>query len=1263
MTNATLQAWALSKGLDADMQSMSQMEKTMLRYQYVLQNTSAAHSDFSRTSDSWANQLRILNQQFEQLGGIVGGVLINAFKPFISTLNSVMKSVIAFAKTVANALGAIFGWTIEINSGGLATDFEAAGAGAEEMDKGTGGAAKNLKDMNKYIAAWHEVNNMTTSDDSAGGGGGTGGGGGAAGDLGEAAEAQFKRTESILEKYKSQIDSLYGLGAYIGQVLTSTMKGIDWNSIYKSASGFGTGLAQFLNGLISPSLFGEIGKTVANSLNTSLYFLNSFGKEFNWKNFGLSIAEGINSFFRNFKFSLLADTINVWAKGILDSMITALQNIEWLEIGISIGNFLLDIDFIDIGAKIVQAIWEAINGAFKLYKGMLETAPLETAILTLIGTVKLLNSDAFSGLLGSIGKVDDGLKVLTGAFGTLKNNISDKGFFSGIAASLSEWGSKLTTVQSYAVTAAAAFVEFIVVKNTIHDLITGTGSVLTNLLELGVGAATASAAMYAALGPAGLAIAAITAIIAGISAIGQATNEELARQFEEFQEKIGSNVDTLNESTEALKDLDVVQKEYIKNANTDAKELGNLADSYFELADKTTLTRDEQEQLKEYADKLIEQCPLLAGAIDDVTGRYTAQKDEIYKLIQAQQEQMQADAYKKLSQEYSDALKREQIELEVSRKQYSANGESLKKLAELQEDFKSSTKSPTEWAEDNRAALEQYGITLDGTEPAVSQLYKTSEFLTQEQIELSNAIRDGETAVTNASIALDTVNEKMDEHEKKQKELTRSSAEYQQALSDLKNELSDMNISLSEDFMGNLAENGFDSSGLKRYFDSITQGVSASSESLKRLFSDMGLSLPQELLTRLEGQEAESQAAAVRVLMGIQSGVQATEPQLKELFSNLGIEVVPELIKSMEGQNSTVQTTTINLLTKMEQGEKLVKENLVLLFSNLGMSVPNELIESMVKMDGPVQKQTIELLSQIAAGHDYTKDELLSMFNDLGLELPESLQSAMESMNDNTFQQALDLLGQVITATDEERGPLIEALKQLGIDLSEMGFTPGIKSGESSVISASEGLVNTVKSTIKIKSEEIFSKVMELGKSIVEGYAKGISDNSDLAARATEEMADKSYLAPKKSLKINSPSKLFAQLGQYVVEGFNQGIENESESSYDLMSQFASNLEKNFGHPSLDLSIPKKEDYIPSIPDSGFSQFKSTIQMEMDAKMASLEFENRQLRETLEEILVELKNKKLIVGDRDIFNANRRETIKFGNRTQKDPYPIYGKTR
>ena len=39
---ATVEAWALANGLEADMQKMTQAEKTMLRYQYVLANTGAA---------------------------------------------------------------------------------------------------------------------------------------------------------------------------------------------------------------------------------------------------------------------------------------------------------------------------------------------------------------------------------------------------------------------------------------------------------------------------------------------------------------------------------------------------------------------------------------------------------------------------------------------------------------------------------------------------------------------------------------------------------------------------------------------------------------------------------------------------------------------------------------------------------------------------------------------------------------------------------------------------------------------------------------------------------------------------------------------------------------------------------------------------------------------------------------------------------------------------------------------------------------------
>ena len=51
LTQAALAEWAMKQGRDANIQSMSQAEKTMLRYQYVLANTTAAQGDFARTAD------------------------------------------------------------------------------------------------------------------------------------------------------------------------------------------------------------------------------------------------------------------------------------------------------------------------------------------------------------------------------------------------------------------------------------------------------------------------------------------------------------------------------------------------------------------------------------------------------------------------------------------------------------------------------------------------------------------------------------------------------------------------------------------------------------------------------------------------------------------------------------------------------------------------------------------------------------------------------------------------------------------------------------------------------------------------------------------------------------------------------------------------------------------------------------------------------------------------------------------------------------
>lgn len=51
LTQATLQEWAMKHGIDANIDSMTQAEKTILRYQYTLHSARAAMNDFARTSD------------------------------------------------------------------------------------------------------------------------------------------------------------------------------------------------------------------------------------------------------------------------------------------------------------------------------------------------------------------------------------------------------------------------------------------------------------------------------------------------------------------------------------------------------------------------------------------------------------------------------------------------------------------------------------------------------------------------------------------------------------------------------------------------------------------------------------------------------------------------------------------------------------------------------------------------------------------------------------------------------------------------------------------------------------------------------------------------------------------------------------------------------------------------------------------------------------------------------------------------------------
>lgn len=441
LTQATLSEWAMKNGLDANIKSMTQAEKVLLRYNYVMANTQAAQGDFAKTANTWANSVRVLKQEFQAWGSIIGSVIINALKPFVQALNKVMLKVISFTRTVADALGAIFGWTIEISGRGATADgMEDIADGVGDIGDNADSSNKKAQKLKKTLLSIDEIHALDDNSDSgSGGGSGSGGSGGGGADSG--VNSSLKKTDGLLEKYKSSIKDLYSLGKYIGDALASAMESIDWQKIYRKADNFGKGLADFLNGLISPRLFYDLGATIAGSLNTALRFLNSFGTTFDWTNFGLSIANGINGFFENFDFALLAKTINAWVQGIYTMLTTAIKNVSWKDILKGITDFLsnLDIKTVEIivgtllikkiislklgsvalafiGKSLSKAIAQAI--ASKIGFELVEGAGIGTAIMQAFKTI-------FASLSTNLGLLIEGLfsglslgDAITAAFGT-----------------------------------------------------------------------------------------------------------------------------------------------------------------------------------------------------------------------------------------------------------------------------------------------------------------------------------------------------------------------------------------------------------------------------------------------------------------------------------------------------------------------------------------------------------------------------------------------------------------------------------------------------------------------------------------------------------------------------------------------------------------------------------------------------------------------------------------------------------------------------
>lgn len=170
LSQARLEAVALSLGINKSVSSMTQAEKAELRYYAIMTQVTTAQGDLARTLEAPANQLRILKAQVEMAGRAIGNI-------FIPALNAILPygiAVVQIIREIANAIASLFGFQMtEVDYSGITSAGVGAGELADNLDDAAG-AAKKLK---QYTAGFDELN-VFSPDTASGSGVGAGGGSG-----------------------------------------------------------------------------------------------------------------------------------------------------------------------------------------------------------------------------------------------------------------------------------------------------------------------------------------------------------------------------------------------------------------------------------------------------------------------------------------------------------------------------------------------------------------------------------------------------------------------------------------------------------------------------------------------------------------------------------------------------------------------------------------------------------------------------------------------------------------------------------------------------------------------------------------------------------------------------------------------------------------------------------------------------------------------------------------------------------------------------
>ena len=169
LSQAKLEAIALSLGIDKVVSSMTQAEKAELRYYAIMTQVKTVHGDLGKTLTDPANQIRVFRAQLEMAARSIGNI-------FIPSLNAMLPVAIAAVKVIrflADAVARLVGFEFpEVGEDAMNALGSSAGGASEEID----GAVDSANKLRKSLLGIDELNVMSDSSGSGADASGYGGG-------------------------------------------------------------------------------------------------------------------------------------------------------------------------------------------------------------------------------------------------------------------------------------------------------------------------------------------------------------------------------------------------------------------------------------------------------------------------------------------------------------------------------------------------------------------------------------------------------------------------------------------------------------------------------------------------------------------------------------------------------------------------------------------------------------------------------------------------------------------------------------------------------------------------------------------------------------------------------------------------------------------------------------------------------------------------------------------------------------------------------